>query len=89
MQTNERFHRPIGARLSRDDPKRAGRPPISDFADYDVVDEYKRDQERDADSVGIISQNKHLSRFQNFNWQFLAFWTAYAAVIFAVGYALI
>jgi hypothetical protein len=88
MQTNERFHRPIGAPLSRD-PKRTGRLPISDFASHDVVDEYQGHQERDVDRVGIISQNKHLSRFKNFNWQFLAFWTAYAVVIFAVGYALI
>ena len=88
MQTNERFHRPIGARLSRD-PKPAGRPPIADFENHDVVDEYYGNQEHYVDRVKIISQNKHLSRFKNFNWQFLAFWTAYAAVIFAVGYALI
>ncbi|HEX9455768.1 MAG TPA: hypothetical protein VGA27_15470 [Candidatus Binatia bacterium] len=88
MQTNERFHRPIGARTSRDATP-DGVPSMSHFGTHDFADDYQGHQEHGADRAQIVSQDKHLSRFRNFNWQFLAFWTAYAAVIFAVGYALI
>ena len=87
MQTNEqRFHRPIGEGHS---PalKHSGVPLMSHFVSHDVVDEYQGHREHSAHRAENISQP--FSRFKNFNWQFLAFWTAYAAVIFAVGYALI
>jgi hypothetical protein len=88
MQTNERFHRPIGARISRE-AAHDRVPSMSHFGTHDFADDYQGHQEHCADRAEIVSQDKPLPRFRNFNWQFLAFWTAYAVVIFAVGYALI
>lgn len=65
-------------------------PPVSGFG-RDVADNYQYlgSHEHGTVRIEIYSQHRQSFRWRDFNWQFLAFWTAYAALIFGIGYALI
>ena len=88
MQENEQHYGRESFMHRSANPQRKNVPPMTGFARAAAAEsQYQGHLERGADRA--ISQRKQSSRWKNFNWQFLVFWTAYAALIFGIGYALI